>query len=406
MVAKEFSTPHHHSITMSKILSGKGTINVPSTCLKTPSVKRVVLTSSIASVAFNGMPRTPETIVDETWFADPEYCRAAKLWYVLSKTLAENAAWKFAKENDLQLVWINAEMVIGPLLQPTLNTSAAAVLLLIKGKEKRFSIGLMQSCIPSGRTRAHCLHTAAIFPNLLNETIFAKLPLSQGFNLPPLGRYITMYFTKYVTEYFTKYVTEYFTKYVTEYFTKYVTEYFTKYVTEYFTKYVTEYFTKYVTEYFTKYVTEYFTKYVTEYFTKYVTEYFTKYVTEYFTKYVTEYFTKYVTEYFTKYVTEYFTKYVTEYFTKYVTEYFTKYVTEYFTKYVTEYFTKYVTEYFTKYVTEYFTKYVTEYVNTKRTPQIPTSTSHQCTAWSPYLNGHTKMLDHPKYGSRRGITKY
>ncbi|KAH0911046.1 hypothetical protein HID58_034367, partial [Brassica napus] len=113
----------------------KGTINVLSTCLKTPSVKRVVLTSSIAAVAFNGMPRTPDTIVDESWFADPEYCRAAKLWYVLSKTLAENAAWKFAKENDMQLVSINAAMVIGPLLQPTLNTSAAAVLSLIKGAQ-------------------------------------------------------------------------------------------------------------------------------------------------------------------------------------------------------------------------------------------------------------------------------
>lgn len=60
-----------------------------------------------------------------------------KLWYVLSKTLAENAAWKFAKENDLQLVSINPAMVIGPLLQPTLNTSAAAVLSLIKGKKKK-----------------------------------------------------------------------------------------------------------------------------------------------------------------------------------------------------------------------------------------------------------------------------
>ena len=59
------------------------------------------------------------------------------------------------------------------------------------------------------------------------------------------------------------------------------------------------------------------------------------------------------------------------------------------------YFTKYVTKYVTEYVTEYFTKYVTEYVNTKRTPQIPTSTSHQRTAWSPHLNGHTKTLDHP-----------
>ncbi|CAH8360306.1 unnamed protein product [Eruca vesicaria subsp. sativa] len=72
----------------------KGTINVLSTCLKTPSVKRVVLTSSIASVAFNGMPRTPET-----------------LWYVLSKTLAENAAWEFAKGNNLQLVSINAASI-------------------------------------------------------------------------------------------------------------------------------------------------------------------------------------------------------------------------------------------------------------------------------------------------------
>ncbi|KAF3516736.1 hypothetical protein DY000_02060591 [Brassica cretica] len=143
------ASPFYHDVKdpQAELLDPKGTINVLSTCLKTPSVKRVVLTSSIASVAFNGMPRTPETIVDETWFADPEYCRAAKLWYVLSKTLAENAAWKFAKENDLQLVSINAAMVIGPLLQPTLNTSAAAVLSLIKGKEKRFSIGLMQSCV-------------------------------------------------------------------------------------------------------------------------------------------------------------------------------------------------------------------------------------------------------------------
>ena len=38
----------------------------------------------------------------------------------------------------MQLVSINAAMVIGPLLQPTLNTSAAAVLSLIKGKEKAF----------------------------------------------------------------------------------------------------------------------------------------------------------------------------------------------------------------------------------------------------------------------------
>ncbi|KAK9221062.1 hypothetical protein WN944_009486 [Citrus x changshan-huyou] len=110
----------------------KGTVNVLNSCAKFPSIKRVVLTSSMAAVAYNGKPRTPDVVVDETWFSDPEVCKQSKLWYVLSKTLAEDAAWKFAKEKSIDMVTINPAMVIGPLLQPTLNTSAAAVLSLIK----------------------------------------------------------------------------------------------------------------------------------------------------------------------------------------------------------------------------------------------------------------------------------
>lgn len=55
-------------------------------------------------------------------------------WYVLSKTLAEDAAWKFAKEKGIDLVVINPAMVIGPLLQPTLNTSSALILNLLNGR--------------------------------------------------------------------------------------------------------------------------------------------------------------------------------------------------------------------------------------------------------------------------------
>ncbi|KAB1227630.1 Tetraketide alpha-pyrone reductase 1 [Morella rubra] len=89
----------------------KGTLNVLKSCAKSRSVKR----------------RTPDVVVDETWFSDPEFCKAGKLWYVLSKTLAEEAAWKFAKEKDLDMVVINPSMVMGPLLQPTLNTSVAII---------------------------------------------------------------------------------------------------------------------------------------------------------------------------------------------------------------------------------------------------------------------------------------
>ena len=50
---------------------------------------------------------------------------------MLSKTLAEEAAWKFSKENGIDMVTINPAWVIGPLIQPTLNLSAEVVLNLI-----------------------------------------------------------------------------------------------------------------------------------------------------------------------------------------------------------------------------------------------------------------------------------
>ncbi|KAF9601744.1 hypothetical protein IFM89_022858 [Coptis chinensis] len=54
-------------------------LNVLSSCAKMHSVKRVVITSSIASVLVNGKPRNPEVTVDETWFADPEFCKESKV---------------------------------------------------------------------------------------------------------------------------------------------------------------------------------------------------------------------------------------------------------------------------------------------------------------------------------------
>ncbi|CAL5423803.1 unnamed protein product [Camellia sinensis] len=108
-----------------------GTLNVLGLCAENPTVKRVVLTSSIAAVAYNGRPRTSDVIIDETWFSDPKSCKENKL----SKTLAEDAAWKFVKEKGIDKVAINPAMVIGPLLQPTLNTSSAAILNLINGSQ-------------------------------------------------------------------------------------------------------------------------------------------------------------------------------------------------------------------------------------------------------------------------------
>lgn len=72
----------------------KGTLNVLNSCAKSPSVKRVVLTSSIAAVAFNGKPRTPDVIVDETWFSNPDLCREVQVCVRYSSLLSFQT-WKW-----------------------------------------------------------------------------------------------------------------------------------------------------------------------------------------------------------------------------------------------------------------------------------------------------------------------
>ena len=115
----------------------KGTLNVLRSCVKVPSIKRVVISSSMAAVAFNGKPLAPDVMIDESWFSDPAVCEKSQLWYMLSKTLAEEAAWKFAKENVIDMVTLHPGLVIGPLLRPTVNTSMEPLLNLVNGTQKK-----------------------------------------------------------------------------------------------------------------------------------------------------------------------------------------------------------------------------------------------------------------------------
>ncbi|KAL2940744.1 Tetraketide alpha-pyrone reductase 1 [Bienertia sinuspersici] len=86
----------------------KGTLNVLASCAKAPSVKRVIFTSSTAAVKYTDKPLADDTVIDETWFSSPEMCKGKKgECYLISKTLAEDAAWKFSKENGIDMVSIN-----------------------------------------------------------------------------------------------------------------------------------------------------------------------------------------------------------------------------------------------------------------------------------------------------------
>ncbi|KAM7527637.1 hypothetical protein LguiB_031047 [Lonicera macranthoides] len=109
----------------------KGTINVL-TAAKELGVKRVVVTSS--GSAITPSPNWPADLVNnEDCWTDIEYCKKKGMWYSVSKTLAEKAAWEFAKEKGLDVVVVNPGAVMGPILPPTVNASMMMLLRLLQG---------------------------------------------------------------------------------------------------------------------------------------------------------------------------------------------------------------------------------------------------------------------------------
>lgn len=112
-----------------------------------PTVKRVVITSSFASLfdAANGL-RPGYTYTEADWNPvtwDEAKSGAGGTAYMGSKTFAEKAAWDFVKNEkpEFSVATICPPMIYGPVLQgitdlKKLNTSAADIYRLINGSEK------------------------------------------------------------------------------------------------------------------------------------------------------------------------------------------------------------------------------------------------------------------------------
>ena len=103
----------------------KGTDNVLEACRRAGTVKRVVLTSSIAAVM--GADRAASYVFTEADWNDQA---SLKQPYVLAKTLAERRAWKFQEklpeEERFDLVVMNPGFVQGPVLARAHRKSSPA----------------------------------------------------------------------------------------------------------------------------------------------------------------------------------------------------------------------------------------------------------------------------------------
>lgn len=97
----------------------KGTRNVLESANRTPSVKRVVVTSSCAAIygdAADVVKMPNQRLKEDVWNTTSSLTHQP---YSYSKTVAEKEAWKMSKEQERwDLVTINPSFVIGPGIHP------------------------------------------------------------------------------------------------------------------------------------------------------------------------------------------------------------------------------------------------------------------------------------------------
>lgn len=108
----------------------EGTAAVMEAAGKTATLRRIVLTSSVAAITDE--PDSTKVFTERDWNTRSSLQRHP---YHYSKTLAERAAWDYIGQNKphFDLVSINPAMVTGPSIVPTINTTNAMIRDIITG---------------------------------------------------------------------------------------------------------------------------------------------------------------------------------------------------------------------------------------------------------------------------------
>ena len=84
---------------------------------------------------------------DKDWSIE-EYQRKIEAWYALSKTLAERLAWDIVeaekgKGRNIELLVINPTLVLGPMLQKSMNASNEVIQNILEGKKDEIPASCM-----------------------------------------------------------------------------------------------------------------------------------------------------------------------------------------------------------------------------------------------------------------------
>ncbi|KAG6633677.1 hypothetical protein CIPAW_12G065600 [Carya illinoinensis] len=87
--------------------------NVLEACAQTESIEKVIFTSSATAVVWRDDRKSMASDLDERHWSDVNLCRKFKLWHGLSKTVAEKTAWALAMDRGVNMVSLNAGLLMG-----------------------------------------------------------------------------------------------------------------------------------------------------------------------------------------------------------------------------------------------------------------------------------------------------
>ncbi|KAJ8750785.1 hypothetical protein K2173_015966 [Erythroxylum novogranatense] len=122
-------------------LEARGAINIVEACAQTDGIEKIVFSSSLTAAIWKENISTEKDVDERSW-SDREFCKKLKLWYALAKTQSEQAAWALAMDRMLNMVTINAGLVLGP---GVTQQNPLSTMSYLKGAAQMYENGVLAS---------------------------------------------------------------------------------------------------------------------------------------------------------------------------------------------------------------------------------------------------------------------
>ena len=169
----------------------RGTRNVLEAANRTPSVRRVVLTSSVSAIYEDAvdMRRIEAGRFDESHWNETSSKRHHP--YSYAKTEAERLAWRIAgKQDRWDLVVVNPGLVLGPSLSPHSGPESVQLMREIGNGDLRLGVANFEFGIVDVRDVAEAHLRAALIPEANGRHIL----VSETMSLPEVVRVLRSHF--------------------------------------------------------------------------------------------------------------------------------------------------------------------------------------------------------------------